>query len=412
MQGFLYNTSRFGKDITRFVAPPYDVIDPQTERKLKEDRLNITHLTLGDESDNYCIVARRLKTWLEDGVLAKDSGRCFYIYEQTFSDHEGKRRVRSGIVGLVGLEEFSSGQIMPHEKTIPKHRADRLALKTSVQGDLEQIFLLYDDPTESVESIIEGSRRMEEEMRFLDNEGVGHRLIKISDEETISRITAAFANARILIADGHHRYEVGLEYRQIMRSKLGGSDGDQPYDHILATLVSFRNPGFVIFPTHRLVSGVEESLIKDLPNALKRAFDIQVFHDADALADAVDRSSKKAFGVWIPASGTYLMAVDKDSRESRNPMDDVPVYVVQEKVLKGFLGYTTEMLEKKINIDYVKGTGPTKDAMATGEYQACFFVRAPSVQQVMTIAQTGQKMPHKATYFFPKIWSGTVMHLH
>jgi uncharacterized protein (DUF1015 family) len=137
-----YNTSRFGRDVTRFVAPPYDVISPPMERKLKEDRLNITHITLGNQEDGYCVAARRLRTWLDDKVLVKDQGRSFYIYEQTFAGPDGLPRVRSGIIGLVKLEEFSKGVVMPHEKTIPKHKADRMALMKATRGDTEQIFLL------------------------------------------------------------------------------------------------------------------------------------------------------------------------------------------------------------------------------------------------------------------------------
>jgi uncharacterized protein (DUF1015 family) len=406
-----YNTSRFGRDVTRFVAPPYDVISPPLERKLKEDRLNISHITLGNQDDEYCVAARRLRTWLDDRVLVKDQGLSFYIYEQTFAGLDGLPRVRSGIVGLVRLEEFSKGIVMPHEKTVPKTKIDRMSLMQATRGDTEQIFLLYDDASGEIEDILRTSKVREEELRFIDPDGVQHRVIRISDAYVVEKISRLFDPARILIADGHHRYETSLEYRDMMRRKEGQSAEEKPYDYVMATLVSFRNQGLVVFPTHRLVSGVDEGLIDRLPQLLEEEFELKQFDKPETLAQAVEDSKRESFGLWIPKSETFLLATRKKHGPSQNPMDDLPVYIVQERVLKRLLGYSSDMLDKKTNIDYVKGTEATKAEMASGEHQACFFVKPPTVDQVMAIAQTGQKMPHKSTYFFPKIWSGTLMHL-
>jgi len=406
-----YNTSRYGKDLTRFVAPPYDVIDPVLERKLKEDRLNVTHITLGNEHDKYCIATRRLKTWLDDKVLVKDSGRSFYIYEQTFAGLDGLPRVRSGIVGLVKLEEFSKGVILPHEKTIPKHKADRMELMEAVRGNTEQLFLLYDDASGEIEDILRTSKVRDEELRFVDPDGVQHRVIRINDTYLVDKITSLFESAKLLIADGHHRYETSMEYRDAMRKKEDQGPEEKPYEYVMAALVGFKNPGLLVYPTHRLVTGVKEELIAGLPRLLEAEFELKEFDRPDTLAHAVEDSKREAFGLWIPKTNTCLLATRKKRGPSANPMDDLPVYIVQEHVLKTLLGYTPDMLDKKVNIEYVKGTDQTKAAMGTGDYQACFFVKPPTVQQVMAIAQAGQKMPHKSTYFYPKIWSGTLLHL-
>ncbi len=410
-EGIHYNTARFGHDLTRFVAPPYDVIDQVAERRLKEDRLNIAHISLGDQGDGYCVASRRLKTWLDDKVLVRDQGPGFYIYEQTFAGPDGLPRTRSGIVGLVRLEEFSKRIVMPHEKTIPKHKEDRLALMKATRGDIEQIFMLYDDASGEIEDILRTSKVRDEESRFIDPDGVQHRIIRISDAYLVDKISKLFDPARLLIADGHHRYETALEYRDMMRSREGAGVGEKPYDYIMATLVSFRNPGLVVYPTHRLVSGVDEGLIDMLPGRLEEEFELKEFDRPETLAQAVEDSKREAFGVWVPRTGRHIFAVRKKHGPSENPMEDLPVYVVQERVLKRILGYTSDMLDRKIDIEYVKGTDATRAAMASGAYQACFFVRPPSVEQVMAIAQTGQKMPHKSTYFYPKIWSGTMLNL-
>ena len=407
---FHYNTSRFGQDVKRLVSPPYDVIDGCLERKLKEDRLNVTHIILGNESDSYTVAARRLKTWIEDGVLVQDPAKCFYLYEQTFSMADGTARVRSGIVGLVKLEEFSKGIVLPHEKTIPKHKADRMELMRAVGGDMEQVFLLYDEPSSRIEAILTEARKKEGELRFFDSDGVQHRIVRIDDPQLVDRISKLFEPIHLLIADGHHRYETSLEYRDGRRAEEE-ADGEQPYDYIMASLVSFRDRGLVIYPTHRLIQGVDPKLLDRLPNELEGEFELKVYPDAEKLEDAVEKSTRRSFGVWIPCSGTFLLASPKDGRPTENPIENLPVWIVQEKVLKKILGYTSEMLDTKVNIEYVKGTDAAKELMDTGEYQACFFVKPPTVEQVMTVAQSGQKMPHKSTYFFPKIWSGTLLHL-
>lgn len=409
-EAFHYNTARFGQDVKRLVSPPYDVIDGCLERKLKEDRLNVTHIILGDESDSYAVAARRLKTWIEDGVLVKDPGKSFYLYEQTFSMADGTARVRSGIVGLVKLEEFSKGVVLPHEKTIPKHKADRMELMCAVGGDTEQVFLLYDEPSNQMEAILTEARKKEEELRFFDSDGVQHRIVRIDDPQLVDRISELFGPVHLLIADGHHRYETSLEYRDWRRAEER-ADGEQPYDYIMASLVSVRDRGLVIYPTHRLIQGVDPELLERLPRELEGEFELKSYPNAEQLAEAVEKSTRRSFGVWIPCSGTFLLASPRDGRPAVNPIEDLPVWIVQEKVLKKILGYTSEMLDTKVDIEYVKGTGPTKELMDTGEYQACFFVKPPTVEQIMTIAQSGQKMPHKSTYFFPKIWSGTLLHL-
>jgi uncharacterized protein (DUF1015 family) len=406
-----YNSDRFGKDVSRFVAPPYDVIDKVMEKRLKGDRLNITHVTLGNESDAYAIASRRLQRWIHDEVVVADPEECFYVYEQTFSSPDGAPMIRSGIVGLVKLEDSSNGIVLPHEKTIPKHKADRMELMCAVEGDAEQILMLYDDPTGEMEWLLLDTRKRDEVMRFVDPEGVHHRLIRIGEPELIGKVKKLLEPAKLLIADGHHRYETSLEYRRIRRAEDSSKEGERPYDYILATLVSFRNPGLVVFPTHRLVQKVDQRLLTGLPEALKEEFDLRALAGPDELATAVEKSTVKAFGVWIPSTKSYLLAAPKEKAPASNPLEDLPVYMVQERVLKRLLGFSSEMLDTKVNIEYVKGTGPTKDAMDTGEYQACFFVKPPTVQQVMAIAETGQLMPHKSTYFFPKIWSGAVLYL-
>ncbi len=403
-----YNTSRFGQDVTRFVAPPYDVIDGPAEKALKEDRLNITQVTLGDEGDSYATAAKRLRTWLDDGVLVADGDDAFYLYEQTFESPDGAPVVRTGIIGLVRLEDFSKGVVLPHERTIPKHKADRLALMQAVGGQAEQVFMLYDDPSGDLERLILELRKRGEELRFVDPEGVHHRIVKVGERAHVERISSLMAPLRLLIADGHHRYETALRYRDMRRAEER-PDGEVPYDFIMATLISFRNPGLVIYPTHRLVRGLDGAALDGLRARLGEAFDLSDQDGPAGIADALARARSDAVGAWAPGSGLAVLATPKE--EAADPLGRLSVQVLQERVLKGMLGYTQEMLDGKVGIEYVKGTDASLAAMASGEHQACFFVKPPTPAQVMEVASSGEKMPQKSTYFFPKIWSGTLLHL-
>ncbi|MCU0860668.1 MAG: DUF1015 domain-containing protein [Thermoplasmata archaeon] len=364
-----YNTSRFGQDVTRFVAPPYDVIDGPAERALKEDRLNIAHITLGDEGDAYATAAKRLRTWLDDEVLVADEEDAFYLYEQTFESQDGAPVVRTGVVGLVRLEDFSKGVVLPHERTIPKHKADRLALMKALGGQAEQVFMLYDDPSGEIERLILELRKRGEELRFVDPDGVHHRIVRVGERGPVERISSLLAPLRLLIADGHHRYETALRYRDTRRAEEGGG----------------------------------------LRGRLAEGFDLSDRGGADALVDALGRARGDSFGAWVPAEGTAVLATPR--QEAPDPLGRLSVQVLQEMVLKGLLGYTQEMLDGKVGIEYVKGTEASIAAMATGEHQACFFVKPPTAAQVMEVASAGDKMPQKSTYFFPKIWSGTLLHL-
>lgn len=404
-----YNNLRFGNDVSRFVAPPYDIIDARRERELKVDRLNVTHLTLGDEGDAYATVAKRLRRWLNDEVLVRDEERSLYLYEQTFQGADGQVRVRTGIVGAVALEDPSSGKILPHENTIPKHKADRLALMSALRGNAEQIFMLYDDPTGDVEKTIDECRKTEEILRFIDDEGVHHRVVRISDEATVSRLQELLADQTALIADGHHRYETALEYREARRRQSDVGDG-RPYDYVLSAMVSFRNLGLVIDPTHRLVKEVDEDAMSRLGKGLPERFRMKAFDSPDELLAALDDAAGTAFGVWCPSLDLLALAEPLEV-QGDGPLDGLSVYVLQERVLKEMLGFTTEMIDKKVNIDYVKGADAARSSIESGQHAMCFFVKAPKVGEVMAVAKAGLKMPHKSTYFYPKIWSGTLLYL-
>ncbi|UCE80951.1 MAG: DUF1015 domain-containing protein [Methanobacteriota archaeon] len=404
-----YNSIRFGNDVGRFVAPPYDSIDRGMERSLKKDRLNITHLTLGNEGDEYLTAGKRLRRWLNDEVLVRDGGRSLYLYEQTFQGTNGIVRVRTGIVAVVRIEDPSNGAILPHENTIPKHKADRMALMSALGGNSEQIFMLYDDKTGEVEEALDSCRKSAEILRFIDPEGVHHRIVRINDDAVISRIGSLLESERMLIADGHHRYETAVEYRN---RRKGDSEQHrvEPSDYVLATLVSFRNPGLVINPTHRLVRNIDEKTLATFRNRLDEQFVIRDCQSPEELESALKGAPATAFGVWCPSNGLIALVEPKEANIP-GPLGGLSVFVLQERVLKDILGFTTDMLDKKTNIEFIKDIGSARFELSSEERSMFFMVKAPTVDQVKEVAKEGLRMPHKSTYFYPKIWSGVLLYL-
>jgi uncharacterized protein (DUF1015 family) len=232
----------------------------------------------------------------------------------------------------------------------------------------------------------------------------------VDDEQVSKRLTELMGPLKLLIADGHHRYETALAYRDMCNLEAGAEGQEHPWDFVMATMVSFRNPGLVIFPAHRLISGLDRGHIEGLRSRLTERFILTDKNSPEELASATEASDMGSFGVWCPAG--RVCAVARPRQLPDDDMGRLSVMVLQEEVLKGMFGYTQDMIDEKMGLDFVKGTDGAVAAMATGEHQACFFVKPPTAHEVMTIASSGRKMPQKSTYFFPKMWSGTLLHLH
>jgi len=245
----------------------------------------------------------------------------------------------------------------------------------------------------------------------VDSDGVHHRIVRIGDEAAVRRITELLGPLRLLIADGHHRYETSLDYRDEARKASQGAGVELPCDYVMTTLVSSSNPGLVIYPAHRLVAIDSDAKLKELVAAVRQRFRTDDLGGPDDLAKAVAAGPADGFGVWVPSLSVCMHARPDGKDAGKRPMERLSVYVLQERVLKGILGHTDETLAKKQGIEFVKGTDAAMALMREDEFQACFFVRPPTVTEVMTVSATGERMPQKSTYFYPKIWSGTLMHL-
>lgn len=417
-KGYTPKKGLSGEEVSMRVAPPYDVISTELEKELKEHDFNIAHVTLGDKEGKYAGAAKKLGEWIARAELEQGEHPAIYVYAQTFDTPKG-RKTRTGFVSLVQIEEFEKKVILPHEFTIPKHKEDRYHFLNATNAHVGHIFAVYDDEKCEVDRILEKNKVKENLLLdFAARDGVRHQLWKITGSADIEAIQKRMHYTKLFIADGHHRYEVSLQYRNDMRKKTGKNSGEEDFDYRLMTLVNMCNEGLVVFPTHRIVFGVDEGKIRGLRGTLEKNFSVKKFGSKEALVDFVENGPVHTIGFYDKKNNTFFAATLKgvktmDERIGKdNPTKELDVTILHSLVLEDALGITKQMQGAKTNLDYVKGTKETFEEMEKeGKYQLACILRATSVQEVKNVAEKLERMPQKSTFFYPKVWDGLVLNL-
>ena len=386
------------------LAPPYDVISPDARKTLAaRDPHNIVHLILPEAAvaeDKYAHAAELLTEWRKAGVLAVDPGPSVYVVAQDYTLPSGGHRTRVGMLAAVSAESYDTRRIKPHEKTHAGPKADRLALLKETQTGLESIFLLAPDADHGLtKALLEVTKTKPAAQGTLD--GVGHRLWVVTGKAGEQLAERASAGA-LYIADGHHRYETAVAYA---RENPGA-------DRVMAFIVSAHDPGLVVLPTHRVIYGAGRD-VSPLIEQWKLWFEVT---PAGQLADPVAElaragASEPACFVALPGDG-YLLVL-----RSNAPLDDVPglgtspalrsldVAVIEPLVVKQILGAGTSTP----TLTYTPDAKAALDAVRTGRAAASVLLNATKVSQVVAVADAGEVMPQKSTYFVPKVPAGLVL---
>ena len=377
-----------GEHVGDRISPPYDVIGPDYLKELQSKPHNITRLTLNPDPDKrYHGSRKELDEWVADNELKRDPP-SFYIYEQTFDDH-GAQRVRRGIVGILRTERYEEGNIIPHEETFSKVKADRLNLLRDMGCHLESIFGIFDGLSPELSKRIRDNERLV--YRFVDSDGVEHKYYRLGDEEITAAITAELKDQRMLIADGHHRYETALNYAL-------ENPGDERRQYVLATLVPADDSGLVIWPTHRLIRSEnisEKNAIKGISAALRT--------EEVPAEDLLDRLPGHMMGIRFRSGRCLLADCDDDGG---NEMMHLDTYVVQQRILYDV--YKSD--EGKADVSYDAEADSVMRRMDAGEFDAAVLLNPPSLDTIWELSMKGKRMPKKTTFFFPKIWSGFVIY--
>lgn len=416
-KGMKYDTAVAG-DISALCCPPYDIIsDEQRTDFLAKNENNIIRLELPKEgSDPYAVAADVLNMWRDKGILTYDNTPCIYIYEMEFIAY-GERKSVKGIIARVKLEEFSKGIILPHEFTLSGAKEDRFNLMKATNCNFSQIYALYMDGEHTTLRTIDSCSNGKPELEMTDEDGVTHRLWTIYDKGVIAKLVDDFSVRRLYIADGHHRYETALNYRNYCRENGLSQEGD-PCDYQMIFITDMEHPGLVVFPTHRLVYNLKDFDKQAVLDKYQRYFEVTPKHGTDTiekeLAVLYD-NGKKAFAFYCGNQEWYLLVL-KDI----NVMDDVlpdvsvasrrlDVSVLHSLVLEEIFGIDKENMAKQINLKYTKLFDDAIKGVDDGKYQCSFVLNPTRVTEIRDVAAAGEKMPQKSTYFYPKMITGMVM---
>lgn len=402
-----YNTEKVL--LKQVITPPYDVITPEMREKfLTKSQYNAVRLDLpvgGD--DRYKTVASLYKQWREEKILIKEEKPGFYIYEQIY-EFDGKQYARSGFVGMIKLSEFGQGSVYPHEKTLAGPKIDRYELMKATKANFSQIFGLYQDTSNGLSGIFNEVKKSMPAMSALSDDMVKHSIWTISDNEMIAKISAFMKDKSIYIADGHHRYETALKYRDDMRKvESVAPDEVKPYDFTMMMFVNFMDEGLKVFPTHRVIDVDTDFKDEDFINSIKNTFEVTVIpNEEEAKKFMTETANLTGVMVFIGRQGFYGLKLLPAASDVLHPIyRKVDTYLLEDLILKKYFKFTEDKLLAKEGIHFIQ-TWDEIDAYKVKMPSVAFVLHKESVQTIREVSESGLVMPQKSTYFYPKLATG------
>jgi len=411
-KAIVYNQGKID-NLTEIVCPPYDIISPaQQEYYHKRSRYNLIHILLGKDipgDDKYRRASNYFKDWLKDKIFIQDEKAGIYFYSQQYN-FRGETKTRLGFIALLGLAEGKQ-TIFGHERTRLEPKEDRLKLLKSVKANLSPIFVIFQDKKRVVQTTYQQFILQREPIiEIVDGEKVTHRLWRLDQEELLEKIQTGLKDANIFIADGHHRYEVASNFRDEMKKKLGQITGEEDFNYLMAYFTNIESNGLTILPIHRLVKLDANFESGDFRLRLKKYFDIEEIKDKTRLFFLMQKAgmSEHVFGIYKDKRYWFLRLknvkiIDKVINERLPAYRSLDVSILNYLVLKDILGIA---LEDKEKILFSVQVDELIESVDNDSSYIAFFLNPVKMKQVMWIALSGDKMPAKSTYFYPKPISG------
>jgi len=393
------------------IAPPYDVIDPEMRAELvARSPYNAVEIDLPESSteDPYLHAAETLAAWRTRGVVVAEDEPALWVLRQDYTDPEGEGRTRIGFFARVRVEDYGAGRIRPHERTHPGPKEDRLRLTRATKANLSPIFSLFPDMTGAAEETLGRVIEAEPFARAADHQGTRNTLWRVTDPDTISALQGAVADAELLIADGHHRYETARVYAD----EVGG---EGPHRYALMLLCALSDPGLLVFPTHRLLTGLKDDTAKQLAirDAAQRYFEIEQLGTTSELEPPPD--GRVAFGYMDSFHKQPFRMTLKEQATADRALEGMPApyrrldtAVLEALFLRDALGMSEDDVSHLRGLEYSKSLDDAIARVEAGSADAGFFLRATPVEQVQEVAEAGESMPPKSTYFYPKVPTGLV----
>lgn len=424
-RGIHYDVKRVG-DLTRVVAPPYDVISPEEQDTLlRRHPRNIVWIDFGKAkegdgpgADKYTRAASMFREWQAEGTLVRDTLPALYYYEQEFTIPGKGTYVRKGFLGALKLSPFGEGVVFPHERTLAKPKADRLALMRVTDAHMSPIFGLYSDPEDAVLRSLRSAMTSAPDLAAVDDLGVKHRVWTVTQPKAILGAVEAMAAKGVFIADGHHRYETALAFRDEMRAKHG-ADPAAAYEHVLMFLCNMDDEGIVILPTHRGIHSLPGFSPDDFLAKVRSRLPVETRdgspEDAMRAVEAAGRDGK-AIG-WSAGDNRFHLVTFPDLHafcDRHLPgfppqLRTLDVVLLHGYLFEQLLEISPEAVTAGQCVKYYKDPSKATADLASGAIQAAFFLNPVSVAEFRDVSLSGHVLPQKSTFFYPKIGTGLLI---
>ena len=406
-------------DISKNVCPPYDIISPrQREEYISESENNIIRLELPVGENAYEDAGALYKKMRADKILDNDATPGIYVYEEEFSVNGEVKRIK-GIFVRVKLCEFSENVVLPHEETLSKAKTDRFNLMSATFCNFSPIYSMYSDESRQISGKVAELTKNTPEIEFTCADGVTQRLWKIEQGADTDFIEHAFEDKQLFIADGHHRYETALNFRRkLVEDGIIKSDSDAG-NYVMMMLIDMENDGLVVFPTHRLVRGLENFDAAKSLEKISEYFEVTEIKKNDVQKSLAENVNNKAF-VFCTKPEIYHLLVMKDNAETKKALDllnpgksnaykGLDVTVLHSLILEKIFGIDKENMANQVNLKYTRDFEEACECANSDEYNCSFILNATKVSEIKDVALAGEKMPQKSTYFYPKLITGLVM---
>jgi uncharacterized protein (DUF1015 family) len=422
----IFDCDRAGP-LEQLIAPPYDLIDQARQEQLySRSSNNIVWLELNRDPDPYASAAATMARWTADGILRRLAPAIF-LYTQTF-ELDGRSLTRNGWVARIRLEEFSNGRILPHERTFPKAKEDRLRLLAATRANISSIFGLYPSGNTELAALLAEVASRRPILEAIDDLGVSNQVRAVDSPPEVKLIQDSLEPVRVLIADGHHRYETALEYRRRLHTRgdatrttgslpveANGNSTPLSQDYVMMTLVSFDDPGLVILPTHRLIQHLSDDQIAAYQSRIRDKFSVDEFEDSGTMLAQLQIRGRGHIGMAVKGTRPSIVQL-RDSQDMARALPQVheevrklDVAVLHALIFDEILGIGPEMVRSGGNISYTIDARGALAGVASSEIAAAFLLSPPTVYDVEKVSDAGATMPEKSTYFYPKLQTGLLI---
>ncbi len=416
-KGLRYSSKK-NSNIADVVAPPYDVIDDVLREKLyAKSPANVVRVILTKDSEGsnkYEVAQKYLEDWQKQGFVERDAEAQLYVYHQTYTLEDGRSLTRKGYIAARRLESFDTGRIRPHEHTFAGPKADRMHLIKATQTNLSPIFGIYGDPGKKVLNLLENAPGKKLLIDITTDDGNRHQVWGVSDVSTLKQVNEGMQDKVVFIADGHHRYETALGYRDYLRAEGKLKDENDAANFVMMYLCPMEDEGLVILPTHRVL--VEKSKVSwsAALEKIKKHFEVKEYADSNQALKDLESSKQEIAFLLSSAEGKFFLiktnaqkvaqieSLSKISPAVRN----LDVTILHKYLLPEVFEINLHEGDEAKKIHYVKDTQEALQAPVKGQASLSFILNPTKMKQVEEVSNIGERMPHKSTFFYPKLLSG------